>query len=338
MKAKSIFHNLGLIILGLIFAFCLAEFFLRLSLFRPLIYPQFLFTSHPINGFTLQPGFSKEVTTMDSTAFYKINNQGIRSSKEYQSIISQDPRVLPRIFVIGDSFTFGFGVNEDETYTYQLEDMLTNQGLEYQVINLGIPAYSTKQSYNRLLEITEMIGKPDIVIYMFCPNDPKENIYADKNFVYKGFMFSENYKNQKNFAYLMAQGTHHSYLLALLRQTYIQYTTIIQINNHSNQGNNQNKKEVQELINQINNLKSWTSKNEIPLLVINTGPSQYDEILRSYFLENDTPFLESINYFNQNNLKQEQVRFKHDGHWNFLGNQIIAKAIFEFLVEKNWVQ
>ncbi len=71
-----------------------------------------------------------------------------------------------RIVVVGDSFTWGYGVNDDEVYTERLEASL--EGVE--VINLGVAAYGLRQEL-ALLERVGMRCEPDLVVLGLCLND-----------------------------------------------------------------------------------------------------------------------------------------------------------------------
>ncbi len=72
-----------------------------------------------------------------------------------------------RIAMLGDSFTFGYGVNASETFSKQLEKEL---GDNYEVINIGIPSYSPILEYLYLREDGIKL-EPDMVILNFDMSD-----------------------------------------------------------------------------------------------------------------------------------------------------------------------
>jgi len=74
-----------------------------------------------------------------------------------------------RVVVLGDSFTWGWGVNDDEIYTERLEALLLNT----EVINLGVTAYSTGQELD-YFKLKGVPYRPDIVLLAFCLNDFEE--------------------------------------------------------------------------------------------------------------------------------------------------------------------
>jgi len=80
----------------------------------------------------------------------------------------------PRVACIGDSFTFGWGVQGGETYPIALAEILADEpGFEQaEVVNFGIPGYNT---WNELQTYRHVVRpyNPDIVVIGFYPNDVK---------------------------------------------------------------------------------------------------------------------------------------------------------------------
>jgi lysophospholipase L1-like esterase len=77
-----------------------------------------------------------------------------------------------RIFAIGDSTTFGWGVNDGDTYVVKLERKLRDAypQLKPRVINGGVGAYDTNREV-RLLRYFWDDLKPDLVLLGFLWND-----------------------------------------------------------------------------------------------------------------------------------------------------------------------
>ena len=100
-----------------------------------------------------------------------INSKGLRD-REYEY---EKPVGVKRILVLGDSYTWGYGVRNDEIYTEFLERRLAAEGKEWQVINSGVSGYGTDQEY--LWFKSEGIKyQPDLVVVaFFVLNDPQNN-------------------------------------------------------------------------------------------------------------------------------------------------------------------
>lgn len=99
----------------------------------------------------------------------KINALGFRDRREYS--FDKPPNTF-RILVLGDSVTFGHGTLDDTTYPYLLEQQLRKwrPGVNWEVWNLGVPGYNTRQELAYLEEIGPR-AQPDLVIVGFYPND-----------------------------------------------------------------------------------------------------------------------------------------------------------------------
>jgi hypothetical protein len=134
----------------------------------------------PTKGWTMRPGrwsFGKRTTI---TA----NSRGIRGSKEYAPGRTARTR---RIVVLGDSFTFGEGVDDDATFPAQLQARL---GPGFEVINLGVHGYGHDQMLIRLRE-EGLRYAPDLVVLGYYADDVARNAlsfrdYAKPRFVLRG--------------------------------------------------------------------------------------------------------------------------------------------------------
>jgi lysophospholipase L1-like esterase len=86
----------------------------------------------------------------------------------------EKPAGTRRIVCLGDSYLWGYGVENDETLPANLEQLLP--GVE--AINLGANGYSTVQKLVRL-ETEGLRYDPDWVVLLFCWNDLEDN-FDDK--------------------------------------------------------------------------------------------------------------------------------------------------------------
>jgi lysophospholipase L1-like esterase len=104
----------------------------------------------------LQPGMSE-----------RISRQGFRG-RDFETA---KPAGTRRILFLGDSNTFGIGVDVEETFSSLLEPWLNGSGTRYETINLGVPGYSVYQMA-RLLELQGLALSPDlVVVYAGAWND-----------------------------------------------------------------------------------------------------------------------------------------------------------------------
>ena len=103
---------------------------------------------------------------------YRINSDG-RRDKEISK-----KKIKPRIIALGNSCTFGWGIDSDLIYTRRLEQILDER---YQIINAGVPGYSSFQG--QVYFESELVKlKADYVLILFGWNDhwAAANGIADK--------------------------------------------------------------------------------------------------------------------------------------------------------------
>ena len=99
----------------------------------------------------------------------KVNSLGFRDPREYS--LTKPPGAF-RILVLGDSVTFGHGAQFETTYPYLLEQRLRRwrPDVTWEVWNLGVPGYNTRQELMYLQEVGQRF-QPDLVVVGFYPND-----------------------------------------------------------------------------------------------------------------------------------------------------------------------
>lgn len=185
IELKNFFLLIGSILCCLI----ALEIFLRLW-DPPLAKPKLLqiYRSSPVFGHELTPGV-KGAGVLRNTIF--INSAGFRD-KEYP--IEKESEIY-RIMVIGDSFTFGMGVNLEDTYVKGIEKLLQNENNNLEVINCGVTGYVMWQNYE-VLKRKALPYKPDLVILGIFLNDILQSKPPYKNFSeWKGSNIFEEKQN-----------------------------------------------------------------------------------------------------------------------------------------------
>lgn len=93
----------------------------------------------------------------------------------------RDRPILPkaegeyRILALGDSITFGWGVPQDQIFTFRLEQLLQGRlQLPVRVINSGVGAYNTVQEVTYFKQ-EGVTFQPDLVMLTYVQNDIEEN-------------------------------------------------------------------------------------------------------------------------------------------------------------------
>lgn len=98
------------------------------------------------------------------------NAQGIRA---VQPIAVKKPRDVFRIVLVGDSMTFGYGVNDDETQSSYLRELLpdVSGGKRIEIINLGVPSTGLPRYYKSVYNYAAKFGPDLVVVNMLMTND-----------------------------------------------------------------------------------------------------------------------------------------------------------------------
>ncbi len=142
----------------------------------------------------------------DNSITFHINNAGIRGPE----VTLEKPVDTHRILGVGDSFTFGVGVRDEDTFLRRLETTLNEglgEGKTHEVLNVGVQGYNTREEVlyveHRWLKYT-----PDLVLIVFYLNDA----YSDATFLNNGEGLG---------IYLQPDGlAQRSYLVDLLQHTW----------------------------------------------------------------------------------------------------------------------
>ncbi|MFP6621168.1 MAG: GDSL-type esterase/lipase family protein [Pirellulaceae bacterium] len=117
-----------------------------------------------------------------------INSRGLRD-REYSD---EKPPGTRRILVLGDSYTWGYGVGDKEIYTEVLETLLQEKYPHYEIINAGVSGWGTDQQYLFLLQ-EGLNYSPDLVIVAHFINDLDEILQTESYGLQKPmFMVQDN--------------------------------------------------------------------------------------------------------------------------------------------------
>jgi len=120
------------------------------------------FTANPLMGYELVPGS----VSFEDNAWYRINRDGIRD-RDYSLA---KPAGAFRIAAVGDSVTFGLGLELEDTWPKQLERELQKTSPRIEVINFGVMGYNTPQEAERIQDKV-LKYSPDLIIIDYSLND-----------------------------------------------------------------------------------------------------------------------------------------------------------------------
>ncbi|HEU5182310.1 MAG TPA: SGNH/GDSL hydrolase family protein [Candidatus Polarisedimenticolia bacterium] len=129
------------------------------SLYRP--------SSVPGLAYEMRPGRDGEFEGMR----VRTNHLGMRGAEP-----EPDATAVYRIVALGDSFTFGFGVEERDTFVSLLQDRLGERpapgGKKVEVLNLGVVGYASRDEAV-VMKVKALPLRPQGVIIAYILNDPE---------------------------------------------------------------------------------------------------------------------------------------------------------------------
>ena len=129
--------------------------------------------------------YEKSHTVYDKGLFYRLNpnSNSVFANREFSNQISinsvglrddEESLEKPSVICLGDSYTMGWGVENNESYPQQLESI---SGLR--VLNAGIPSYGTARELELLKQLDTSAAK--YIIIQYCSNDDGENEASKEN-------------------------------------------------------------------------------------------------------------------------------------------------------------
>jgi hypothetical protein len=281
-------------------------------------------------GDTLLPNTIARHRSADFDVTYHINAAGYRGTL-YP--IAKPPGTF-RVVTLGDSFCFGHGVEDNQTFSYLLErELRARMHRDVQVINLGVMGYGTEQELIRF-ERQGLAYHPDAVVLAFFSNDPDDDrnsqLFEVRNGKLAERMSTERASRYKDLVDHIPGYTwlvEHSELAAFVRERIWQ---------HISQGgrNGMTLATVKAatprdysmtglLLDQFRNLAAQDHFKFVLLLVAGSGrtltPGTPDFYVRQYGLSHGLPMVDSsawlAGYLPAHHLREHDAFYPHDGHW-----------------------
>jgi len=172
LKLKNIIIDL-FIVIGISIAFIfVVEVFLRLMLPQNLrgesITGETFSEPDEIIGLRYRPGSRWRFMHPEYTAEYAINEHGFRDTKPHPV---PKPTGTIRVLLVGDSFTFGQGVNYHESWPAILEKRLHEAGYDHiDLVKAGIQGMDTRSEFILMQQLLEQYHY-DVIVVGFLIND-----------------------------------------------------------------------------------------------------------------------------------------------------------------------
>lgn len=164
---------------------------------------------HPTIQYVNREGYRGTFANREFRTEIAINNRGLRDREYPYDRTAGKPRIL----VLGDSFPFGWGVEQNEAVSERLEQRLADRRGPVDVINAACSGWNTRQEL-QWLEEEGLRYRADTVLLFFCENDPGTN--ADR-FRFEAGRLGRADDPRGSFAELKRWLVRHSAVWVLLR-------------------------------------------------------------------------------------------------------------------------
>ncbi|MBC8757576.1 SGNH/GDSL hydrolase family protein [Kordia sp. YSTF-M3] len=218
-----------------------------------------------------------------------------------------------KIAILGDSFTMGTGVYEEDMYVAQTENLLNeeDQNTNYEVFNFGVSGYALT-NYKTILERNALKYNPDLVVIGFCASNDHYRIGID--FSMDDFII----KPKKNVFW-------DSYLKKLLK---------IKLSPKTPEPVSYETEHVQYIDKQFQGFQDIFTKNNSKGLVFYMD-LVYDPIrvqkVKNLAEKNNLHFVDVSEFFQDKNLFKYIVN-ELDPHPNGKANQIFAEKLSSYIL------
>jgi len=303
--------------------------------------------AHPLRQYELVPGseftFDREAALRHGLSpdylaawervIYRINSLGLRG--EEASLAK--PIRTRRILVLGDSVGFGWGIEEQDTLSSQLQQLLNQSGSSqrYEVWNAGVPGYATWQELAYLDE-KGAVFQPDWVVVPFLFNDVDGNNEAVQS---QPFGLS-------SLAQTFVQATQKSAVLCFLRNQALEFRLK---RLHACRGPNcwgMTEHVLDDLVVQCRKLGSGLALVAFPMRLqvepaaepgyydraLGANPHQgYQDVISRLCVARGIPYLDLLNVYQTAMADTTRSLFLDADHPNAEGTRLAARAMLPFL-------
>jgi len=316
------------------------------SLVPPRGFPRHLIKLDPVLKYRLIPNFDGYLDSYEYDVSVRTNAEGFRDR-------SWDPVAADktfRVLVLGDSFTFGMGVEQNETYTWLIEQKL-NLYTATTVINVGVGGWGTAHEYALLRDEALARYHPNaILVGYFIGNDLGDNLRFDTDAYseYDGLLFQGSLTRAKQLRASAAKYCNTCRLLSSMWTLLNQADVVVNDLEHGDVNSRQfSAKDDPEktlawdkTVATLEAMKSLADSRHIPLYVAliphklqlqPMPPVTFDRNLPAKTLKSRTD-LRYIDLLNEG-LDSTAYYFIKDGHWNKRGHAIAAQIIADTFVK-----
>ncbi|HEX8920348.1 MAG TPA: SGNH/GDSL hydrolase family protein [Pyrinomonadaceae bacterium] len=169
-RKKLLFYSIYFTVASLL-VLAVAEITARLIGYRPWSVAQArivvepggkFFMKHSTLGYTHLPGLFK--VTLSEVYTFKATNLENTLRATHPRNVAKVEGEKQEIWLFGDSITYGWSVNDEETYAWLLQEKLP----DYEVVNFGVSGYGTLHSLIQLREAIQSGRRPRLAVIVYA--------------------------------------------------------------------------------------------------------------------------------------------------------------------------
>jgi hypothetical protein len=340
INIRGILINLSLILISTLFTLFLSEIALRLMGLNPFyVSPERdrFWKYDALLGWVHEPGQEGIFETPQFRTVVRINENGLRDRPHSY----ERKNDIERILVLGDSFAWGYGVEESERFSQLLE-----KSLDVEVINAGVSGYSTDQEL--LWYRNEGIKyETDLVILVLAGNDVGDNdqelvntIYYKPNFVLEeGQLVLQGYpvpktSAQGRFVYSLSQRSALAYFLVQRYFDVLALYSELKVNsdqaNLPVSGGGAKSEPFALTVALLDEMRNIAESRKAKFMIVATdrwwnSPSR--ETYQDFISTLRTEGFLVLDVESMSGFDPEEMLIPSDGHWNQSGHEFVAEQI-----------
>jgi hypothetical protein len=329
---KKLFKGLAFLFISLLLALFFLEFTARFIVKQPYYaFPDGYFVPNEFYGYALAKDFKGRYAQPEFNISIDTNSDGLRDI-EHDSIV----RAF-KILALGDSFSFGVGVELESTYLSRLEQALNQDcGQEkFSVIKAGVVGYST---FNEKIYLIKkgLSYQPDLVLIQFWWDD----LGVDRitYLSHMGFLTQGPIKNPQDFRLFLNR---HVRSYALLRRVFsaISEKSLFPLR----LANDDEDRLVLEAkaavtLKEFKEIEALCALNHAKCLFVLIPPKEFVFKKNSswdYFCtvlsNNKVPYVDLLPVLKNAQATERPVFFNIDLHLNQNGHKVVAQELSRFL-------
>ena len=313
------------------------------------ILPKDLYVRDGIRGHKMKPGFKGRHKEEEFDIEININSLGMRDNE-----VSGDSGDFFTIANIGDSFTFGYGLNREETISWRVGYKLSEAGIykrKIRSLNLGTVGYGSVDSFIFLKAVWDRIN-PDLVIYyLYVGNDLLNDLNTIARIDNK---IAEKHPVTPPLTdFLQRNSRFYDFLFKKLRNNHFLSKAFFRIGirkliEYLHRENDPFYNEgLKAITGNLTKMKTFTSEKNAELLIVLIPEEQqvfYKEIFKKRGLILRKPQNDLIAFCKDENIQHidilpslqrkndPAVYFKYDSHFSPFGSDFITTEIAKYII------